>query len=265
MKTPHFHLGSDGSRIVAWGHATSPRARRWIGLSVLLGLAACGALVAAGVAQRAQLLEAQDQLAERASRRPMPMVPAASAPAMPTMTPARLDAWNAVVRQLNTAWPAVFDLLERRTPTTVALLSVEPEARRLRLRLTAEARNLPDLLDFAQALREDEQVSDVVLVRHDTDEQNPQQPVRLTLDVAMHPPVPMAVATSASSPSGAASQAAASDAASVPLQASSAASAPMAPSAASAASASGGVVKTGQGKSVAPSASASARASGARP
>ncbi|UXH76061.1 PilN domain-containing protein [Roseateles amylovorans] len=196
MKTPHLELGSRGSRVVAWGHGTSRAQRRLIGLSVLIGAAACVAVLVWGVSQRGQLMDLQDQLAERAARRAAPLEASASAPAMPTMTAARLDAWNAVVRQLNTAWPAVFDLLERRTPTTVALLSVEPEARRLRLRITAEARTLADLLDFAQALREDDQVSEVALVRHDTDEQNPQQPVRLTLDVALTAPAPVAAAAS---------------------------------------------------------------------
>jgi Tfp pilus assembly protein PilN len=63
----------------------------------------------------------------------------------------------------------------------VALLALEPDARRRSLRITAEARNSDDMLAYVAKMQEQGWFASVALVRHEIAEQEPNRPLRFQL------------------------------------------------------------------------------------
>jgi Tfp pilus assembly protein PilN len=131
--------------------------------------------------EQARLKTALDQ-AQAPSTRP---VPRPSQPATPAEALRQMDA---VTARLNVPWSDVLDAIERSTTQKVALLTLEPDARTGSVSLTTEARSLDDLLNYAEALGQDAAVASVRMGQHDLREQEPGQPVRMTLSIS---PVPL--------------------------------------------------------------------------
>lgn len=99
------------------------------------------------------------------------------------LTAEQRRAWNQVARQLNTPWAALLAGLETATPDDVALVSIEPDSRRGAVRLVAEAKSLEALLAYVQALKAVEPFTDAMPLRHETNEQDPNRPIRMTINV----------------------------------------------------------------------------------
>lgn len=93
--------------------------------------------------------------------------------------------WNQMARQLNTPWPAILDALEVSTPETVALVAIEPNPQHGSIRLQVEAKTLDTLLGYAQALKATSPFQEVVLLKHETNEQDATRPVRLSVDARL--------------------------------------------------------------------------------
>lgn len=108
-------------------------------------------------------------------------VPRPSRPITPAESFRQMDAATA---RLNVPWSDVLDAIERSTTQRVALLTLEPDARTGSVALTAEARTLDDLLNYAEALGQDPAVASVRLGQHDQRAQEPGQPLRLTLSIS---------------------------------------------------------------------------------
>lgn len=125
----------------------------------------------------AQLAEAGVKARQAAAQAPAP----ASQPRVPE---AQAVAVNTVVSQLNLPWRALQDALDAATPKDIALLSVEPDARRRTLRLTAEARDSEGMVAYVEQLKRQELFADVVLVRHEINEGDPNRPLRFQLEAA---------------------------------------------------------------------------------
>lgn len=121
--------------------------------------------------------------------------PAAAAGTAPAIAADQRRAWNEVVGRLNMPWTAMLDTLEAQTPDDVALVSIEPDARGGIVRLQAEARTLDALLAYARALRTAGPFADAIPVKHETNEQDPNRPVRLTLQIRLREPVTAAAET----------------------------------------------------------------------
>ncbi|WP_308622161.1 PilN domain-containing protein [Massilia sp. Se16.2.3] len=68
------------------------------------------------------------------------------------------------------------------TPANVALLALEPDAKKRVLRITAEARSSDDMLAYVAALGREEWFGAVTLARHEVQEQDPNRPVRFQVD-----------------------------------------------------------------------------------
>jgi Tfp pilus assembly protein PilN len=155
------------------------------------GVAAAALALAALLAGAWQLAQARQDLASTAGelqalgRRQ----PVATPPPQRTLSPEQRRAWNHVVGQLNTPWAALLAGLEAATPEDVALVSVEPDPPKSSVRLQAEAKTLDALLTYSQRLASVEPFGDVTLLKHDTNEQDPNRPVRLTLSVGLRRPV----------------------------------------------------------------------------
>jgi Tfp pilus assembly protein PilN len=95
---------------------------------------------------------------------------------------------NGVIRQLNTPWHDLFKQLESSTPKDVALISVEPDARRGSLRLQAEAKTLDSLLVYADRLQNQGVLGQLTYSKHETNDQDPNQPIRLSVEYTLQAP-----------------------------------------------------------------------------
>lgn len=102
-----------------------------------------------------------------------------------SLRPEAVRAWNQVVRHLNTPWSGLLRALEATTPAEIALVSIEPDAQQGGIRLQAEARSLDRLLNYAQQLEAHDLFSSVSLLKHETNEQDPLRPVRMTIAIRL--------------------------------------------------------------------------------
>ncbi|OON63783.1 hypothetical protein B0920_10655 [Massilia sp. KIM] len=107
----------------------------------------------------------------------------AAAPAAKTVAiaPQQAQAVNEAIMQLNLPWRELHDAVAAATPPSVALLALEPDAKRRSLRLTAEARGTDDMFAYVGKLQEQAWFSAVALVRHEVVEQDPNRPVRFQI------------------------------------------------------------------------------------
>lgn len=110
--------------------------------------------------------------------------PVAEPPArrLPPVGEQQAAAVNAAIMQLNLPWRALHDAVRAATPPSVALLSLEPDAKKRVLRITAEARGSDDMIAYVEALQKQEWFGAVTLVRHEIGEQDPNRPIRFQLD-----------------------------------------------------------------------------------
>lgn len=99
-----------------------------------------------------------------------------------------LKALNNVVKQLNIPWQDIFKQLEKTIPPDIALLSIEPDAQRSQIRLQAEAESLDSLLRYASTLQNYGIFGRLNYSKHETNEQDPNKPARLTFELGLYAP-----------------------------------------------------------------------------
>lgn len=89
-----------------------------------------------------------------------------------------------VALELQTPWTAMLNDLEGATAATkgdVSLLTVEPDRRRRKLKLTAEARSLPAALQYVQRLQKNPALRDALLESHQIRNDVAERPVRVQI------------------------------------------------------------------------------------
>ena len=148
-------------------------------LTLVLALGGLAALLWELAQVRQHVAAAESAL--RALGRNVPAAPISRA----VLNAQQRTAWKNLVAQLNMPWATMLGGLEAVTSDDVALVSIEPDARQRSVRLQAEAKTLDALLAYAQALKGTEPFADVVPVKHETNEQDPNRPVRLTLNLRL--------------------------------------------------------------------------------
>lgn len=153
----------------------------------IAALALCAAAVAA-IALRSEQRDYERQLAEAGIRARQQSAQAPRPTAQPGVPAAQGAAVNAIVSQLNLPWRAVHDALAAGTPSSIALLALEPDARRHTLRITAEARDSDGMVGYVEQLKRQELFSDVVLVSHEVNDADPNKPLRFELEASWSVP-----------------------------------------------------------------------------
>lgn len=123
----------------------------------------------------AELAAARDR---QARARPLKVAVAA-----PAVSPAEAAAVNAVILQLNVPWRDLRNAVRDATPPSVALLALEPDARKQALRLTAEAKSSDDMVGYVERLKQQPLFESVLLSRHEINDQDPNRPIRFLVDV----------------------------------------------------------------------------------
>ena len=185
-----------------WGQG-SPAWQRWLaGALLLLGVAGLGGLIAQALqdARDTQALTLEVAVLEAASAaRPAASATLSKAPAQPlrralseTQAAGLSDDTrrhlNTVIRQLNTPWQDLFYQLESLTPADVALLSIEPDARRRTIKLQAEARTLDALLVYASSLEHQGVLGRLTYSKYEINEQDSNKPTRLSFELELRTP-----------------------------------------------------------------------------
>lgn len=98
------------------------------------------------------------------------------------ITEAQANTVNAAISQLNLPWRDILDAIEAATPAHVALLSLDPDAKKHLIRGHAEAKNSDEMIDYIWQLKRQPFLSDVVLLKHETNEQDPHKPLRFQFE-----------------------------------------------------------------------------------
>ncbi|VXB19759.1 PilN domain-containing protein [Massilia sp. 9I] len=128
--------------------------------------------------EREQLEALQAAIAARSNAvRPLPV----AATPKTTIPDAQAQAVNDAVMQLNLPWRDLVEAVRAATPSNVALLALEPDAKRRNLRITAETKNSDDMLAYVAQMQEQGWFASVNLVRHEIAEQEPNKPLRFQI------------------------------------------------------------------------------------
>jgi Tfp pilus assembly protein PilN len=93
----------------------------------------------------------------------------------------QINAVNKAIEQLNLPWRDLFNALEAATPANIALLTIEPDAKKHVLKATAEAKNSDDMIAYIEQLKKQELFSNVLLTKHEINVQDPNRPIRFQL------------------------------------------------------------------------------------
>ena len=92
---------------------------------------------------------------------------------------------EAVLRQLALPWGAIIESVEGATTADVALLQLQPDAQQRQLRLGAEARSQQAMLEYLQRLAAARALSEVHVVNHQLQVEDPHRPVRFTVQASL--------------------------------------------------------------------------------
>jgi hypothetical protein len=106
----------------------------------------------------------------------------AAAPVRAAVPEAQARAVNAALMQLNLPWRGLHDAIQAATPAAIALLALEPDARKSSVRITAEARTSDDMIAYVGQLQRIDWFGTVLLARHEINEQDPNRPIRFQID-----------------------------------------------------------------------------------
>ena len=92
---------------------------------------------------------------------------------------------EAVVRQLTLPWGSLIGAIEQAATRDVAILQLQPDAEQRVLRLTAEARNRDAMFDYVKRLGAARELTNVVLVSHQVQRDEPQQPIQFSVQASL--------------------------------------------------------------------------------
>jgi hypothetical protein len=178
------------------GHQSSALVRLCAALVALVLCAGIIDHVLTTVRTQDEITQLQTQIATAQSKTAQ-LVPNASSPSKAQARKATSDlatteeqrrGLNTVIRQLNTPWQDLFDQLEKTTPSDIALISIEPDAKRATIRLVAEAKRLDTLLSYASELQQQGVFGRLTYSKHETNDQDSNKPVRLSFELDMRMP-----------------------------------------------------------------------------
>jgi hypothetical protein len=144
---------------------------------VALALVGVAAAIVVGLSFREQLLERGRIDAELGTiKQPRRTVSAAPDKSV--------EEAESIARELSVPWSALLAELEAASQdnaATVALLQVEPDAAKHTVRITAEARSLPDALSYLERLQQSKMLRYPMLESHERRKDDPEHPFRIKL------------------------------------------------------------------------------------
>ena len=103
-------------------------------------------------------------------------------PLKPTMSAEKIKQIDDVVTQLNIPWSTFFESLEESASDEVAFLSIEPNAIKRLVRIQAETKDIEQMLDYIRRFKKTPNFNNVVLLKYDINELDPNKPVRFMFE-----------------------------------------------------------------------------------
>ncbi len=91
---------------------------------------------------------------------------------------------NHTIHQLNLPWDVLFIQLEKAKSDGIALLGVEPNTNASSIKVTGEAKDYEAMLKYVRSLSAQGVLQGVYLVDHKMDDQNPDKPIRFSLEAS---------------------------------------------------------------------------------
>jgi Tfp pilus assembly protein PilN len=103
------------------------------------------------------------------------------------LSPKEIEAINRAIRQLNLPWENLLAVFEGEKYQVAALLALTPSIHASNpgqqpLRIQAEAKSADSMSEFVKALQEEKIFSDVAITHHEINDQDPNRPIRFTVD-----------------------------------------------------------------------------------
>lgn len=89
---------------------------------------------------------------------------------------------NKAIEQLNLPWRDLFDALESATPNSIALIAIEPDAKKHVLKAIAETKTSDEMIGYIEQLKKQPFFGNVILTKHEINDQDPNKPVRFQLE-----------------------------------------------------------------------------------
>jgi len=154
---------------------------------VIVALALAGPLASVSAQYRGLQRAQAQRAAQTAQARARAVARAPVAAPARVVPPAQAGAVNAAAQQLNLPWRGLYDAVQAATPATIALLALEPDAKRNSVRITAEAKGSDDMIAYVEQLERIEWFSTVLLARHEINEQDKNRPIRFQIDAQWRP------------------------------------------------------------------------------
>lgn len=151
----------------------------WLVLLLALLLALATLLNAQTLRQQQQEIASDLQAKQNRLQQRQPVAVKIARPPVPEP---QANAVNTAISQLNLPWRDLLSALEAGTPKTIALLSIEPDARKQTLKGVAEAKDSDAMLDFISQLKQQDFFDQVWLSKHETVEQDPNRPLRFQFE-----------------------------------------------------------------------------------
>ncbi len=129
--------------------------------------------------------------AERQRSLPSLDLPDAKAAITPktNFSAAQASAVNGAIEQLNLPWNGLFDVISQATPNSVALLELEPDAKRHVIKGVAEVASSEGMIDYIRRLKRQGFFGKVILTKHEISSQDPNKPLRFFFEAEWLEPV----------------------------------------------------------------------------
>lgn len=151
-------------------------------LSAIVGLILLASVMRAGYfqLQKYDSLSAELRIVDMQANRHW--VQTASKQRKYTISEQQESSVNGAIDQLNIPWNDLLLAVENATPATIALLALEPDPRSKVLKATAEAKDSEGMFDYLKSLKKQAFFGDVVLTKHEMNEQDPNRPIRFQFE-----------------------------------------------------------------------------------
>ncbi|MNS03129.1 hypothetical protein D3C72_344570 [compost metagenome] len=94
------------------------------------------------------------------------------------------NAVNNVIQRLNLPWLQILDSVETATPNEVALLALEPDAKKNILKGLAESKTTDEMVSYIQSMNEQKFFHTVTLSRHEVNSLDANKPIRFQFEAS---------------------------------------------------------------------------------
>jgi hypothetical protein len=94
---------------------------------------------------------------------------------------------NEVIEQLALPWERLFSSVEGATTEAVVLLDIAPDAKSGMVQISAQAADAQSMFDYVKRLEQQGELSQVYLLQHQRERQNPERPIRFLVSASWMP------------------------------------------------------------------------------